>query len=90
MLRLPLMCFWRTRLCLALFVVVASLAWSGAAMAQGYRGPTRVNFDERLIKGQTTKAGSVYIFDRQQSEVGSLVNRKRSFRHKVLRTVFEE
>lgn len=58
--------------------------------AQGYRGPTRVNFDERLIKGQTSKAGSVYIFDRQQSNVRSLVQRKRRFRHKILRTVFED
>ena len=60
------------------------------ASAQGYRGPTRVNFDERLIRGQTAKAGSVYIFDRQQSELRSLISRKRSFRHKTIVTVFEE
>ena len=65
------------------------LALSATAYAQ-YQGPTRVDFDDRLIKGQTTKAGSVYIFDRQQSEVRSLINRKRSFRHKILRTVFED
>ena len=70
------------------FVLVS--AFASMAFAEGYRGPTRVNFDERLIKGQTTKAGSVYIFDRQQSEVRSLVNRRRSFRRKILRTVFEE
>ncbi len=69
-----------------LFVVCAS----ATAWAQSYRGPTRVNFDERLIKGQTTKAGSVYIFDRQESEIRSLVDRKRSFRKKIIRTVFEE
>ena len=82
-----------------------ALAWLGAAAVAAalivgvgtasvahaqYRGPTRVNFDERLIKGQTTKAGSVYIFDRQQSEVRSLIERKRSFRHKIVRTVFEK
>ena len=60
------------------------------ALAQSYRGPTRINFDERLIKGQTTKAGSVYIFDRQQSEIRSLIDRKRQFRQKIIRTVFEE
>ena len=74
----------------SLAIILFVLGFSAAAVAQSYRGPTRVNFDERLIKGQTTKAGSVYIFDRQQSEVRSLVNRKRSFRHKILRTVFEE
>lgn len=71
---------------LALFVVCLA----GTARAQSYRGPTRVNFDERLIKGQTTKAGSVYIFDRQESEIRSLVERKRNFRHKIIKTVFEE
>lgn len=69
--------------------VVLTLGTASVAHAQ-YRGPTRVNFDERLIKGQTTKAGSVYIFDRQQSEVRSLIDRKRTFRQKILRTVFEQ
>jgi len=65
--------------------------WSQAAAAQeGYRGPTRINFDERLLKGQTAKAGAVYVFERQQSEVRSLINRQRKFRPLTLRSVFEE
>jgi len=75
------------RLLLLLSLLVG---FSSVALAQGYRGPTRVNFDERLIKGQTTKAGSVYIYDRQQSKIRSLVNKKRRFRQKIIRTVFEE
>ncbi len=71
-------------------ITALSAAVASPALAQGYRGPTRVNFDERLIKGQTTKAGSVYIFDRQQSKIQSLVSRKRMFRHKTVITVFEE
>lgn len=71
-------------------VSVLTVGLVAPALAQGYRGPTRVNFDERLIKGQTTKAGSVYIFDRQQSELRSLVSRQRQFRHKTIITVFEE
>ena len=70
------------------FLLVFTAATS--VFAQGYRGPTRVDFDERLIKGQTTKAGSVYIFDRQETEIRSLVNRKRLFRAKIIHTVFEE
>lgn len=70
--------------------VVFFLMIPAVAFAQGYSGPTRMDFDERLIKGQTTKAGSVYIFDRQESEIRSLVKRKRSFRWKIIRTVFEE
>jgi hypothetical protein len=65
-------------------------AGGGAAAEEGYRGPTRMNFDERLIKGQTTKAGSVYIFDRQEISIDSLVKRKRSFKKLVIRTVFED
>ena len=74
---------------LRLGLIVGFLLASSTAWAQ-YRGPTRVNFDERLIKGQTNKAGSVYIFDRQESDLKSLVSRKRKFRPKVIRTVFEE
>ena len=66
------------------------LGLSGVALAQTYRGPTRVDFDDRLIKGQTTKAGSVYIYDRQSIDIRSLVNRARSFRARIVRTVFEE
>ena len=60
------------------------------AWAQSYRGPTRVNFDERLIKGQTAKAGSVYIFDRQKLGEQRLVKRKRSFRLRTIRLVFPD
>ena len=71
-------------------LMVALVMSSSTAVAQGYRGPTRVDFDERLIKGQTTKAGSVYIYDRQEIDIRSLVRRSRSFRERIIRTVFEE
>ena len=69
-------------------LVGQSAAW--AQGAGGYRGPTRVDFDDRLIKGQTTKADSVYIYDRQQIEIRSLVQKARTFRPKIIRSVFEE
>jgi hypothetical protein len=71
-------------------VLVTFLSLSSTALAQGYRGPSRVDFDDRLIKGQTTKAGSVYIYDRQEIDIRSLVRRGRSFRQRIIRTVFEE
>jgi hypothetical protein len=61
-----------------------------AAGSAPFRGPTRVDFDERLIKGQTTKAGAVYIFDRQTIESKPLVKRERNFRVLIIRTVFQE
>jgi hypothetical protein len=75
---------------LILIVMMALTLAAATALAQGYRGPTRVDFDERLIKGQTTKAGSVYIYDRQEIDIRSLVRRGRSFRHRIIKTVFEE
>lgn len=81
------------RLFIAMAVCLGVVLTSSVASAQeagGYKGPSRVNFDERLIKGQTTKAGSVYIFDRQQIEIKSLVKRERSFRTRIIRTVFED
>lgn len=73
-----------------LIVIGLVLGLAGVAVAQSYRGPTRVDFDDRLIKGQTTKAGSVYIYDRQEIDIRSLVKRTRSFKARIIRTVFEE
>ncbi len=76
---------------LSLLVAVAfAVGLPSLAAAQEQRGPTRINFDERLIKGQTAKAGSVYIYQRQAIEIRSLVDLKRSWRAKVIRTVFAE
>lgn len=53
-------------------------------------GPSRVDFDDRLIKGQTQGTGSVYIFERQKVEMRSMVRKLRSFRERIIQTVFEE
>lgn len=78
-------------LALTATIMAADVAHAqNAAGGSGYRGPTRVDFDDRLIRGQTTKADSVYIYDRQQIEIRSLVNKARTFRPMIIRTVFEE
>ncbi len=71
-------------------ILALGLLYAAPAAAQSYRGPTRVNFDERIIKGQTAKSGSVYIFDRQETTISSLVSKKRSFRYRTIRTIFED
>ncbi|MBN1959377.1 MAG: hypothetical protein JW841_00395 [Deltaproteobacteria bacterium] len=71
----------------AVFVVVA---FGLPVIAKAYTGPTRVNFDERIIKGQTAKSGSVYIFERQEIATDSLINKKRLFRERTIYSVFEE
>ena len=75
---------------IAVLVANASPAAAQNAGGSGYRGPTRVDFDDRLIKGQTTKADSVYIYDRQTIEIRSLVTKARTFRPKIVRALFAE
>lgn len=64
-------------------------AWPGSAVAEERPTQTRVNFDERLIKGQIAKAGSVYVYEREELAPRTLIQLKRSFKQKILRTVFE-
>ena len=53
------------------------------------RGPTRIDFDDRLIQGQTNKSGAVYLFDRKETGISSMVKRRKSFRHLTIRTVYD-
>ena len=40
-----------------IFVAVVLMCVPASVSAQGYSGPTRIDFDDRLIQGQTKKAG---------------------------------
>ncbi len=48
----------------------------------------RVEFDERLIQGQTAKAGAVYLFERMSSDLRSMVKERSSYRDEVVEVVF--
>lgn len=48
----------------------------------------RIEFDARLIQGQTAKAGAVYLFERASSNLRSMVKDRSSFRDRIVRTVF--
>ncbi len=54
-----------------------------------FSGPTRIDFDDRLIQGQTNKSGAVYLFDRKESGISSMVKRRKSFRQLTIRTVYD-
>lgn len=54
-----------------------------------FRGPTRVDFDDRLIQGQTNKSGAVYLFSRKETNISSMVRRRKSFRHLTIRTIYD-
>jgi hypothetical protein len=65
----------------------AAPASSGGSPPQ--RGPTRIDFDDRLIQGQTNKSGAVYLYDRKELQVKSMVKRRESFRQEILSTVYD-
>lgn len=67
--------------------VPGSAATSGGAPPQ--RGPTRIDFDDRLIQGQTNKSGAVYLYDRKELQTKSMVKRRESFRQEILSTVYD-
>ncbi len=60
-----------------------------ASAATAPRGPTRIDFDDRLIQGQMNKSGAVYLFDRKESALRSMVHRRTSFREEIVRDVLD-
>lgn len=53
------------------------------------RGPARIDFDDRLIQGQTNKSGAVYLYDRKELPTKSMVKKRDSFRQEILSTVYD-
>jgi hypothetical protein len=64
--------------------LIACIALPGMVHAQdAKRGPTRIDFDDRLIQGQSNKAGAVYLYDRKQLKQGTLIKAPRTFRNQI-------
>ncbi len=53
------------------------------------RGPTRIDFDDRLIQGQTNKSGAVYLYDRKELKQRSMVKVRETFREEIVDTVYD-
>lgn len=47
------------------------------------RGPTRIDFDDRVVQGQTNRSGSVYLYDRKELKTRSMVQTRDSFRDQI-------
>ena len=60
------------------------------ASAPPQRGPTRIDFDDRLIQGQSNKSGAVYLYDRKELETRSMVKKRESFREEIVKTVYDD
>jgi hypothetical protein len=62
---------------------------SGGAVDPGaLRRGGRVEFDGRLVQGQTAKSGAIYLFARKRSELRSMVEERTHYRKEILRTVY--
>lgn len=62
----------------------ASAPPTGTALRRG----ARVEFDGRLVQGQTAKSGAIYLFARKRSELRSMVKERTSYRKEILRTIY--
>ena len=61
------------------------LAGGGTAPADGsLRRSNRMEFDERLVKGQVAKSGAVYLFKRVPRRLPGLVGQRRSYRKRIV------
>ncbi len=54
------------------------------------RGPTRIDFDDRLIQGQTNKSGAVYLYDRKELKIRSMIKKRESFRDEIVGSLFDQ
>ncbi len=50
----------------------------------------KMEFDERLVKGQAAKSGAVYLFKRVPRQLPNLVAIRRSYRERIVRPVLGE
>ena len=67
---------------------------AGASEAQSdspapTRGPTRIDFDDRLIQGQTNKSGAVYLYDRKELKTRSMIKKRESFRDEIVGSLYD-
>jgi hypothetical protein len=60
-----------------------------AATGMVPRGPTRIDFDDRLLQGQTNKLGAVYLYQRRAPAQPSLLARRQGFREEIARDLLE-
>jgi len=59
------------------------------APAMQPHGPTRIDFDDRLVQGQTNKLGAVYLYQRKAPAQPSLLVRRNTFRDEIARDLLE-
>ena len=69
--------------------IPAAPATASAAGAPQQRGPTRIDFDDRLIQGQSNKSGAVYLYDRKELKQRSMIKKRETFREEIVGAVYD-
>lgn len=62
---------------------------SGDAPQSSVRGPTRIDFDDRLIQGQSNKSGAVYLYDRKELKIRSMIKKRENFREEIVGSLYD-
>ena len=70
-------------------IPAAPAATASAGGAPTQRGPTRIDFDDRLIQGQTNKSGAVYLYDRKELKQRSMIKKRETFREEIVGAVYD-
>ncbi len=52
--------------------------------ARSFKRARHMEFDERLIMGQSLKSGALYLFERKDSEIQSMLKIRRDYRQELL------
>jgi hypothetical protein len=65
----------------------AAAAAEGGMTSEVRRGMARIEFDDRLIKGQTNKANAIYLFERRESALRSLLKKRAHFHDEIDETL---
>jgi len=60
-----------------------SASAGGGEATGGRRGPSRIEFDDRLVQGQTNKANAIYLFERRESALRSLLKKRTNFHEEM-------
>lgn len=66
-----------------------SAAATGAEGGPAVRGPTRIDFDDRLIQGQSNKSGAVYLYDRKELKIRSMIKKRENFRDEIVGSLYD-
>lgn len=59
----------------------------GGMTSEVRRGMSRIEFDDRLIQGQTNKANAIYLFERRESALRSLLRKRTHFHEEIDETL---